>query len=273
MGRRRGNGLFDTLVVMPWPAAIVVGVIGYAAIRWGIPAVFAKAGPIGAAFANTMGSGALSPLASLFLFVCLLTAGLSWWTAGSRAKLLDTQSSLDSIRSLSWAQIEQLVGEMFRRRGYRVEETGLGGADGGIDLVLTKDGETTLVQCKHWRTQHVGVSVVREMFGLMEHHRVAAGKIVCTGVFSTDCYRFAVGKPIELIEGEDLYRRVAEVRKDTMLMPSAPMVGATAAPVAAPACPKCRALMVERMNRTTGERFWGCPTYPACRATLAIPAR
>jgi len=49
---------------------------------------------------------------------------------------------------MSWQQFETLVGEGFLRRGGRVKETGGGGPDGGVDLVLSKDGEKTLVQCK-----------------------------------------------------------------------------------------------------------------------------
>lgn len=42
---------------------------------------------------------------------------------------------MDSLREMNWHQFEQLAGEAFRRQGYAVEETGLGGADGGIDLI------------------------------------------------------------------------------------------------------------------------------------------
>jgi restriction system protein len=50
-----------------------------------------------------------------------------------------------------------------------VAEIGGGGADGGVDLVLTKPGksggEKFLVQCKQWRAYKVGVDVVRELYG------------------------------------------------------------------------------------------------------------
>lgn len=49
-------------------------------------------------------------------------------------------------------------------------ETGQGGADGGVDLLLQRDGSKTLVQCKQWKQQKVGVNIVREQFGLLTHH-------------------------------------------------------------------------------------------------------
>ena len=33
-------------------------------------------------------------------------------------------------------------------------------------------------------------------------------------------------------------------------------------------CPKCKAEMVERKNRKTGERFWGCTKFPKYRGSL-----
>lgn len=270
MARRSREGLFDTLVHLPWQVGVIAGIVGFAAIRWGIPALLASSGRIGEGVGKALESGAAAPFAWLCLVMCLVAAGLSFWRSGARAKLLDTQASLDSIRTLSWSQIEQLVGEAYRRRGYRVEETGQGGADGGIDLLMTKDGATTLVQCKHWRSRQVGVPVVREMFGLMQHHGAAEGKIVCTGVFSADCFRFAVGKPIELVDGEALWRLVAGVRADTMLAPELPPPVEVRAAAVTPACPKCSSPMVERSNRTTGQEFWGCQGYPNCRGTMPI---
>src|SRR5439155_446645 len=56
------------------------------------------------------------------------------------------------VNSLSWQDFERLVGASFERKGYTVEYAGGGGADGGVDLVLKKERETTLVQCKQWRS-------------------------------------------------------------------------------------------------------------------------
>jgi HJR/Mrr/RecB family endonuclease len=49
-----------------------------------------------------------------------------------------TEAGLDSLGRMTWREFEMLVGEDFRRSGYSVKETGLGGADGGIDLTLQK---------------------------------------------------------------------------------------------------------------------------------------
>jgi|GEM_PF-2308834 len=35
-------------------------------------------------------------------------------------------------------------------------------ADGGVDLIARKNGETTVVQCKHWQAWKAGLMPVRE---------------------------------------------------------------------------------------------------------------
>ena len=35
-------------------------------------------------------------------------------------------------------------------------------------------------------------------------------------------------------------------------------------------CPDCGKEMVLRMNRSNGEKFWGCPKYPECKGTRDI---
>jgi restriction system protein len=58
---------------------------------------------------------------------------------------------INAARSLSWREFEELVAKAYRRQGYTVIENPGSGPDGGIDLVLKKDGNLVLVQCKQWR--------------------------------------------------------------------------------------------------------------------------
>jgi restriction system protein len=253
MGRAK-KGIVEDLASLPWPVGIVFGVGCFYALGHVLPAMLD-----GGQFAR-----AFLPAAKIMSWVLLgaglLGAAMSWIGQLHRRRLLDTQQGLGSIAALGWRHFEQLVGEAFRRQGYTVEETGLGGADGGIDLVLRKNGRRVLVQCKQWRRRQIPVNVVREMAGLLAHHRADEVKIVCSGSYTRDAADFAQGKPIELIGGEELLRMIREVQ-------AAPSQSAAIAvtPTAPPACPKCGKPMVERSNRKTGQKFWGCSTFPVCR--------
>ncbi|MFK2902064.1 restriction endonuclease [Dyella jejuensis] len=167
-------------------------------------------GPIGQALGLTLAEGAYAPVAWMLLGACWIAALVSFLDGRRRRRLLASQTGLGSLRAVDWRQFEMLVSEAFRRQGYTVRETGLDGSDGGIDLILQRDGATTLVQCKQWRSQLVDVRLVREMYGLLVHHQADAVKIVAIGNYTADARRFVHGKPIELICGDALLAMVRE---------------------------------------------------------------
>lgn len=94
-----------------------------------------------------------------------------------------------------------------------MEERGGNEPDGGIDLILRKKDETTLVQCKHWETEQVGVKIVRELYGVVAAEGATKGVIVTTGYFTRDAEMFAHGKPLLLIRGNELSRLLEEGQK------------------------------------------------------------
>lgn len=266
---KRKEGSFEILASMRWPVPLALGIIGYVGVRYGIGWLFGSSQNIYiAGLARQFSSDAFAPFAWLVLGLCWLAALVSYIGRKGRQRLLETQTGLDSLRALSWRQFELLVGEAFRRQGYAVTETGQGGADGGIDLVLRKDGKLTIVQCKRWKTQRVDVKVVREMFGLLAHHQASEVKIIAVGAYTADAQRFAAGKPIELITGTALLEMVRNVQT----APANPMLQARASVVSEPTppCPKCSGEMQLRANRRTNERFWGCTSYPSCHGTRQL---
>jgi restriction system protein len=249
---RRKSGLLEEISSLPWPAGLVLGLIAFVFVR-----------QIGGAFAL---------LAWVFLAGCWAAAFVSFVRARKRKALLDTQSGIESVKDISWREFEMLVGEAFRRQGYYVEENGLGGKDGGIDLLIHKGGRTELVQCKQWRNRQVSAPKVREMWGLLAHHNADAVKIVCIGEFTRDAAAFAEGKAIELINGNRLLEMVRDVQARVVNGSSAqavrvePVLSVEAAN-AQVTCPTCDADMVLRKNRSTGAGFWGCNNYPRCKGT------
>ncbi|WP_181126627.1 restriction endonuclease [Xanthomonas arboricola] len=100
------------------------------------------------------------------------------------------------LAAKGWRQFELLAGQVFHRLGYAVEETGLCGADGGINLILLKDGRRAPVQCKQKRGRQVSVSVMREMYVLLAFPNVDAGKIVRSYIHAKETELFAQEQPI-----------------------------------------------------------------------------
>jgi hypothetical protein len=119
------------------------------------------------------------------------------------------------LRRLDAAEFEWLVGEVFRREGWKVEETGRqSGPDGNIDLRLIRDRVRVIVQCKRWQSWHVGVDEIRAFGGtlLREGLSGTAGIFVTLSDFTDAARAEAKTLGLTLIDNRDLYARVEKVR-------------------------------------------------------------
>ena len=195
-----------------------------------------------------------------------MLAGITSFSHRWKARRLHDRfvHSEGATAELDWSEFEQLVGELYRRKGYRVAETVMG-PDGGIDLVLTREAETYLVQCKHWKGRPVGVKVVRELKGVIAARGASGGSVVASGGFTAEAKQFARKAGVELVDGEAL-RSLPE--RD---QPEAPHDEPE--PDAGPCCPACGSPMVRRRagrGPNAGKEFWGCSSFPKCRSTVAI---
>lgn len=111
--------------------------------------------------------------------------------------------TLDDLQAMDPSEFESWVQQLFRGRGYFAQNTP-DGADHGVDLwVVSPQGERAIVQCKRYRGV-VGESVVRDLYGVMQHEAAPRGYLVTTGSISAAAGRWAQGKPIELIDGPRL---------------------------------------------------------------------
>jgi restriction system protein len=272
------TSVFDLFLALPWWVNLLLAPLVYGGM--------VKAPDWVTVSPNSPGYflvGALPTAAPIFAGLFVLLALVSFVRRLERRKLLNHAKSIDHIRALGWREFEMLVGEAYRRQGYKVEETQTG-PDGGIDLRLRKDGELTLVQCKHWRTQRVGVKPVRELYGVMVDAGAHAGIFVASGTYTPDAHAFAEGKRLELVDGrmlEALIRDVSTPLERPPTTPPAPTAPKPAPvgestprqPAAAPTCPTCGKPMVRRTARRgaqAGKAFWGCSGFPKCRTTMPI---
>lgn len=246
MSPPRRSSIADDLVLMPWWVSVALAGIVYFVLPQFLPPAIAK--------------GGLTGIISLgLLAIAVLSALRAWKTR----QMLERQTSLESLRALPWKRFEDLLGEAYRRQGYRVAETVGGGADGGVDLVLRKEGRTVLVQCKRHKSP-VGVTVVRELYGVLIDRGAAGAKLVATTNFTPDAVAFAAGKPIELIGSAALLEMIHGVQA------SGNIAGPVAGNESPPNCPRCGSEMVRRKVRqgaSAGQEFWGCPKFPECRGT------
>lgn len=279
MARRR-NSIFEELIelaaLLPWWLSLILAAVSYVVLHHyagiSLPAVtdpkqFGSmvTGQMLKTFA-TFGQ-ILVPLA--FIFGALVSV-IKRKKRENLFQSVAKQSGKSALNGITWREFEMLVGEWFRRQGYTVTETG-GVADGGVDLILTKAGETYLVQCKQWKAYKVGVNIVRELLGVMVTRGAAGGYLVTSGVFTDEARRFAEASNIALIDGEKLVYLLSEARVAQTTPPAGHSTTATQ-PLASPSCPKCGSTMVIRhatKGTHAGNTFWGCSRFPGCRGILS----
>lgn len=121
-----------------------------------------------------------------------------------------------NLRLLTSSEFEWLVGELFRREGWKVEETGRqDGPDGGIDLELAGDGQRKIVQCKRWVAWQVGVDDVRGFAGTLMREGLPgnAGIFVTLSDFTEQARAEARKTGIALLDNRSLYSRMERARR------------------------------------------------------------
>ena len=119
------------------------------------------------------------------------------------------------LRLLDAAVFEWLVGEVFRRDGWRIEETGRqDGPDGNVDLRITKAGSTSIVQCKRWASYLIGVDAIRVFAGTLMREGLSgsSGIFVTLSDFTEQARAEARRIGLTLIDKYDLYARFETVR-------------------------------------------------------------
>jgi restriction system protein len=183
------------------------------------------------------------------------------------------------LEGMGWNQFELLAAEGFRQRGYAVSETG-GSGGRAVDMVLTRNQERFLVDCKPWRSNAVGVAPLRELHGMMLARAAAGGFVLTSGIFTPEALRFGERHHIELIDGSrlrDLLHAREEKTLPVIVRREGPFLDTTL-PLSAwrlrsQPCPLCGGPMTERVliqGPLAGRRVLGCSQYPLCEGTREV---
>lgn len=113
-------------------------------------------------------------------------------------------------------QFEELVCELFERKGYNVRLTRQT-RDGGKDLIILNNsilGDLMIyAECKRYSQKHpVNVGLVRELYGTIEADKATAGIMVTTSYFSKDARKFQekISGRMNFIDYSELIRQILE---------------------------------------------------------------
>jgi len=276
MGRRKSSFLEDVMAVgmkLPWWISLLSALAIYLVLHhYSQSEILPVSGP------GDIGASALSSFVRLgssfgqYLIPGLLIGGmlLGLIKKASRKRTYDAvvaDRSGDELDDLHWEQFEEIVHQYFHERDFKVTDTNRG-PDGGVDLRLSKNDRTATVQCKHWRKKKVGVSVVREQFGIMTAENAERCFVVTSGEFTQEAKNWASDKAIDLVDGEQLRAFLGHFDFDDVIERKLGL-----APIVSFSCPRCGSDMVLRTakrGKNLGSKFWGCNSFPKCRGTRPL---
>ena len=122
---------------------------------------------------------------------------------------VDIISDIDkrpNLLELSPKEFEEFIQNLFAKMGFDTKLYRASG-DGGIDCVAYDPHPITggkfIVQAKLY-TRTVQPTHVRDLWGTVQHEGATKGIMITTSGYGPDSYKFAGGKPLNLIDGSGL---------------------------------------------------------------------
>ncbi|MGD9751604.1 MAG: restriction endonuclease [Acidimicrobiia bacterium] len=127
----------------------------------------------------------------------------------------DVLSELDTrpnLMELSPLEFESLITNLFTKMGLESRQT-QASRDGGVDCVAYDPrpifGGKVVIQAKRYKNT-VGVADVRDLYGTVQNEGASKGILVTTSGYGATAYKFAEGKPLELLSGANLLHLLEE---------------------------------------------------------------
>lgn len=107
-------------------------------------------------------------------------------------------------------EFEKEVGKLFEACGYNAKVT-KGSGDGGVDVILYKDGVKSIVQCKHHKNP-VSVEPIRALWGCMNDFSANEAIFIASSGYTSGCYDFVRDKAnYKLLTLDDLSLMAAQL--------------------------------------------------------------
>jgi type III restriction enzyme len=129
-----------------------------------------------------------------------------------RRELEERRHKIEYWRSLDGEAFERELAAVYNGLGYQIRRTPSSG-DGGVDLILRKGDETTVVQCKA-RRDKIGISTARELSASIVDFKAHRGVIACFEGVTQPTVEYISDKPIEVIDLNDIIRLADEAFGD-----------------------------------------------------------
>lgn len=121
------------------------------------------------------------------------------------------RAGIADVDRMTGQEFEQFLQQLFKALGYTAALTPSTG-DYGADLVLNKQGETTVVQAKRYK-KSVGIKAVQEVKAAELHYSASGSWVVTNSYFTVAAMKLAKSNSVKLINRDELIRLILSSKK------------------------------------------------------------
>ena len=180
--------LFSVLLGQPWWISALVGLGFFGIAQLAFPPV--------------------APFVALPFLAIAVYVGYRQLRTVSPGKV---DARLKAVRELSWDQFSAIVTNAYQHQGYTVAPAN----KAAYDFTLTKQGRVTLLQCRRWKVNLLGIGPLQELAQAIASVDAYNGICITAGNLSPQAREFAAGKPITLVTGSELAVLVGQLKKSS----------------------------------------------------------
>lgn len=186
--RMAPNSLFAILLRSPWWISLGVALAFVAASHALLPQEYRLLGALGGI-----------PFAGI--------AGIALWRQLRRPSAGQVEAIAQAAARMNWPDFRTALEQGFARAGFTVARL-----DQGADLLLTRDGRSTLVTAQRWKAARHGEEALQALHAAAQARGASGCIYVALGGFSANAERYAKVHQIELMQGDALARLIREVK-------------------------------------------------------------
>ena len=125
----------------------------------------------------------------------------------------EIQTLIDNFRD-DPTKFEEFCADLYRKMNYTVKVTPRVN-DGGYDLILHKNTEKSIVECKCFALRHgVGRPLIQKLVGANQQAQADRMIFITTSYFTDEAIEFAKEVSVELINGENLMKSIKDVYQE-----------------------------------------------------------
>lgn len=135
-------------------------------------------------------------------------ASIALWRQLRRPSASQVEAITQAAARMNWPDFRTALEQGFARAGFAVSRL-----DQGADLLLTRDGRSTLVAAQRWKAARHGEEALQALQAAARARGASGCIYVTLGSFSANAERFARANQIELMQGDALARLIGDVKR------------------------------------------------------------